>query len=308
LPDHEGGLAAVWVSEQILYSLAKFLSKGELAHSQEMKQALSGRAEYARYRQGQLDLILAAAEKCGIDIRNQVVLDLGCSDGAITAGYLRRGARRVIGVDIDEAAIAQAKEQHSSPDLSFQVSGKASLPLADALIDVVVCYDVFEHVSQPAAMLEECRRVLKPGGKALIGTWGWYHPFAPHLWSTLPVPWAHIFFSERTMLRACRRVYNASWYVPNMHDLDENGEKIKGKYQQVEISREYLNKVLVRDFEKLFRREGFACEVFPQPFGSRLARWTRVFLHTPWIREFITGYLWAVLTRQPEESEFALSA
>ncbi len=57
------------------------------------------------------------------------------------------------------------------------------------VVDVVLCYDVFEHVSRPAAVLDECYRILKPGGKMLIGTWGWYHPFAPHLWSTMPVPW-----------------------------------------------------------------------------------------------------------------------
>ena len=288
----------MWLSEQILFLLAKLLYKSEAAHSNEMKKALSERSEYNRYRLEQIDKILAAAQKYGIDICNKVVLDLGCSDGAITEGYLNRGAREVIGVDIDERAIEQAKGRYSSPNISFHASTTTSFPLSDDLIDVVICYDVFEHASQPAAMLDECHRILKPGGQMLIGTWGWYHPYAPHLWSTMPVAWAHIFFSERTLLRTCRRVYDSPWYVPNMHDLDETGRKIPGKFQNEAISTDYLNKLLIKDFENAFDKSMFKYSVFPQHFGSKYASWTRGFLRIPWIREFVTSYIWVVLTKE----------
>lgn len=288
----------MWLSEQVLFLLAKLLYKSEAAHSSEMKQALSERSEYNRYRHGQIDTIMTAAKKYGVDICDKIVLDMGCSDGALTAAYLERGAREVVGVDTDEEAIQRAQEQNSSPVISFHASTTASLPLADDLIDVVICYDVFEHVSEPMAMLDECYRVLKPGGQMLIGTWGWYHPYAPHLWSTMPVPWAHVFFSERTLLRTCRRVYNSPWYVPNMHDLDESGQKIEGKYENEIISKEYLNKWFIKDFENVFEISRFKYSVFPHPFGSKFARWTRVFLKTPWIREFVTSYIWVVLTKE----------
>jgi SAM-dependent methyltransferase len=293
---------SMWLSEQLLFFLAKCLYKSETAHSNDMKKALSDRSEFDRYRHGQIDKILAAAEKYGVGICDKLVVDMGCNDGSITGGYLERGAREVIGIDIDDAAIHWAQEHRSSQNISFFLSSTASLPLADDLIDVIICYDVFEHVSEPAAMLEECYRVLKPGGKMIIGTWGWHHPFAPHLWSTMPVPWAHVFFSERTMLRTCRRVYNSSWYVPTMHDLDESGRKVVGKFTNETISTDYLNKLLVKDFVKVFEKSKFAFSVYPQHFGSKYARWTKVFLKTPWIREFVTAYIWVVLTKQVTDS------
>jgi 2-polyprenyl-3-methyl-5-hydroxy-6-metoxy-1,4-benzoquinol methylase len=287
----------MWISEQILYFLVKCLYRTEIAHSCEMKKALTARDELNTYRSRQHDLIMAAASKYGIDINGKVVLDLGCNEGSITTCYANLGASRVFGVDIDETAIEKAKARYQLPNVSFHASTTRSIPLADASVDVIICYDVFEHVAQPADILKECRRVLAPGGKMLIGTWGWYHPFAPHLWSTMPVPWAHVVFSERTVLRVCRRVYRAPWYVPTMHDMDEKGQKLPDKFLSEHISLDYLNKLLIRDYEWHFRQSGLKYKVNAQPFGSKLAFWTRPFIHAPWVREFLTSYIWVVLEK-----------
>jgi 2-polyprenyl-3-methyl-5-hydroxy-6-metoxy-1,4-benzoquinol methylase len=189
----------MWLSEQVLYLLAKRFCRTEVAHSREMTEALSNRQSYDEYRFGQVDQILRHAEELGIDISDRTLLDLGCSDGAITVGYKQRGAERVVGVDIDAQAIERAKKR-ACDGVSFRLGGVNSIPLDDETFDLVICYDVFEHVSDPAAMLDECHRVMKPRAKMLIGTWGWYHPFAPHMWAVMPVPWAHVFVSERTFL------------------------------------------------------------------------------------------------------------
>ena len=156
---------------------------------------------------------------------------------------------------------------------------------------------VNEHVEKPDAMLKEMYRILQPGGSVLIGTRGWKHPFAPHLWSTMPVPYAHVFFSEKTILRVCKRVYQSDWYVPTFHDYDEDGNLKEDKYDHEEIPLDYLNKYLVEDFENAFEKSSFEANVLPQPFGSRYANWTKHFLNVPWLREFITGYLWVVLSK-----------
>ncbi|MDB4676922.1 methyltransferase domain-containing protein [bacterium] len=262
-----------------------------------MKHALTNQGLYDEYRSEEIRKIIAAVNKYGISISGKAILDMGCNDGAITSNYIELGASEAIGVDIDDCAIRFAQEHRTLKNLTFRSSTTTSLPVADDLIDLIISYDVFEHVSQPDRMLDECWRVLKPGGKVLIGTWGWHHPFAPHLWSTLPVPWAHIFFSEKTMLRTCQRVYESPWYVPNMHDLDETGEKLQNRYSNESISEDYLNKLLIKDFEELFEESRFAFSVYPEPFGSKYAGWTKVFLNTPWIREFITSYIWVVLTK-----------
>ena len=113
----------------------------------------------------------------------------------------------------------------------------------------------------------------------------------------MPVPYAHVFFSEKTVLRTCKRVYESDWYQPTFHDFDDSGIRKKDKYDHEEIPTDYLNKYLVSDFEQTFRNSPLEYAMFPQPFGSRFASWSKAFLKTPWIKEYITGYLWAVLKK-----------
>ena len=285
------------LSETILFSLAKRLYRSELGHSSEMKNALQSENAYADFRSQQSQVVLNAAAACGIRIKGKIVVDFGCFDGAITSRYGDTGATHVYGIDIDKGAIAKARQHHNRDHVTFLESDVKRMPLDDSSVDVILCYDVFEHVAHPADMLHECYRILRPGGQLLIGTWGWYHPFAPHLWSTMPVPWAHVFFSERTLLRTCRRVYTAPWYQPNMHDLDAEGNRKPEKFQEESISTDYLNKYLIQDFERVFRESEFDVTVRLQPFGSKYASWTKPLLRIPYIREFFTAYLWATLTR-----------
>jgi SAM-dependent methyltransferase len=72
--------------------------------------------------------------------------------------------------------------------VEFVQNTTTGIPLPDQSIDVFISYDAFEHVSQPAANLRELHRILVRGGRGLIGTWSWRHPFAPHLWAVMPVP------------------------------------------------------------------------------------------------------------------------
>lgn len=288
----------MWISEQLLYLLAKSLYKSEVCHSAEMKESLSSIEKYDHFRSGRAKLILNHASRFGVEVRDKVVLDFGCGDGAISPAYLQAGATAVFGVDIDETGIARAQEKFGSDRITFLVSGPGRIPLEDDSIDVVISYDVFEHVTDVPSVLNELYRVVRHRGKVLIGTWGWYHPFAPHLFSTMPVPWAHVFFSERTVLRTCRRVYQSPWYVPTMHELDEHGNKRADRYLEESIPTSYVNKLFIRDFQNIFHASPFRVEMFPQPFGSRYARWTKAFLKVPLLREFVTGYLWVVLHKE----------
>jgi 2-polyprenyl-3-methyl-5-hydroxy-6-metoxy-1,4-benzoquinol methylase len=295
------------LTEKLLFGMAKLMYRSQLGHSDEMKDALESPESYAAYRSERAQVVLDAARTCGVELKQKVVVDFGCYDGAITPGYLKAGAARIYGVDIDSEAIVKAKSGGTDPRITFLESSVDRVPLDDCSADVILCYDVFEHVSRPEEILHECHRILRPGGQMLIGTWGWYHPFAPHLWSTMPVPWAHVFVSERTLLRTCRRVYNAPWYRPTMHDFDSEGNRRTDKFQEEEISTDYLNKLLVKDFENVFRKSQFEYTMRLQPFGSRYARWTRPLLKVPFIREFFTSYLWVTLTRPtgPHESRKA---
>jgi 2-polyprenyl-3-methyl-5-hydroxy-6-metoxy-1,4-benzoquinol methylase len=295
------------VGERILYYLAKWLHRSEVCHSSEMKDALSSSAKYNTYRSSRVDAILAAAAQYDVAIEGRDLLDFGCADGVLSAALLEHGAKSVTGVDVDREAIAKAQALAIPDRLSFHHSTVDGVPLEDESIDVVISYDVFEHVAHPERITEELFRIVRPGGKVLIGTWGWHHPFAPHLFATMPVPWAHVFFSEKTVLRACRRVYHAPWYVPMMHDFDKNGQRMADKYGGDEIPSSYVNKLFIRDFERIFHASRFAANVNLVPFQSRRARWTRPLLRVPYLRELFTGYLWVIL-KKPGAAEPSVAA
>jgi SAM-dependent methyltransferase len=87
------------------------------------------------------------------------VLDLGCRDGALTRTYVE--GNDVVGVDADREALAAAArlgiETHWA-DLD------QPLDFPDASFDVVVAGELLEHLRDPAPLVAEIRRVLRPGG------------------------------------------------------------------------------------------------------------------------------------------------
>jgi 2-polyprenyl-3-methyl-5-hydroxy-6-metoxy-1,4-benzoquinol methylase len=284
------------IAETVLYHLARTLSTSEIAHSADMKEALASEEASARYRAAEVSRVVEAMRRYGLRLEGADVLDLGCADGALTRQYAKLGPQSVLGVDVDREAIAKAQQDpDSDPRVEFRLSDTVGIPAASDSIDLILSHDVWEHIENPASLLAECRRVLRPGGRLLLSTWGWWHPFAPHLWSTMPVPYAHLFVSERTLLRACRRVYHSRWYSPTLHDFDANGQRRTDKYLHEAIPTDYLNKYLVRDFERVFRESGMDWMTDLQPFGK--IAWSRPLLRVPIVRELLHGSFWAVLTK-----------
>lgn len=277
--------------EALLFAAAKRLYRTEIAHTAEMKSALSDIDAYDKLREGGAEKVISALRRYRLEIKGRRVVDFGCNDGALSARYLKEGAAQVTGLDIDAQALERARQLR--PGIRFLQSGVDLLPLEDQSVDLIVSLAVFEHVAKPEPILREMRRVLAPGGHIVIGTNGWKSPFAPHLWATMPVPWAHLLVSERTLLRTCRRVYRAPWYQPNMHDLASDGALLPDKYTGEHLSRDYLNQYTIADFERAFRETGFrySTDVIPLSGSKALKTLCRV----AWIREFIGSVVWFVL-------------
>jgi SAM-dependent methyltransferase len=97
------------------------------------------------------------------------VLDAGCGVGYGTA-FLAERARRVVGVDLSEDAIAYARRRYARPNVEFEVADLLALPVPDEAFDVVCCFETIEHLSDQAAFVGEMRRVLRPGGAFLVST------------------------------------------------------------------------------------------------------------------------------------------
>jgi len=93
------------------------------------------------------------------------VLDLGCRYGALTEYYAE--GNDVTGVDIDREAL-----EHAEARLGIQALwADLDYPLAfmDETFDVVVIGELLEHIREPKRLVDQARRVLRPGGR-LVGS------------------------------------------------------------------------------------------------------------------------------------------
>lgn len=102
--------------------------------------------------------------------RGRRVLDYGCGSGYGSA-QIARSATHVTAVDMSRDAVAYAMEEFCLHNLDFHVIDRdSSLPFGRSSFDVVLSFQVFEHVLDTEHYLTEIRRVLAPGGKLLLIT------------------------------------------------------------------------------------------------------------------------------------------
>jgi SAM-dependent methyltransferase len=118
------------------------------------------------------------------ELSGATVLDFGGSSGR-TLRHLHHAGAQVMGIDINVSAVAWARTHLPFPVLQGTVV--PSLPLPDASIDVIFGASVFTHIDMfEEAWLAELRRVLRPGGKALLT----FHP--GRLWGEMQVDPGHL--------------------------------------------------------------------------------------------------------------------
>jgi SAM-dependent methyltransferase len=97
------------------------------------------------------------------------VLEVGCGAGVDLARFAKGGAR-VVGVDLASSAIDLARTNFEQQGLTgeFHVANGETLPFADNSFDFVFAHGVVQYTTDPQRLVDECRRVLKPGGEAVF--------------------------------------------------------------------------------------------------------------------------------------------
>ena len=111
--------------------------------------------------------IPAAADFAGA--RDSRVLEIGCGLGTDGAQFARAGASYT-GVDLTEAAVSLARRRFELEGLpgEFHVADAEALPFANESFDLVYSHGVLHHTPDTARAVEEVRRVLRPGGRAVV--------------------------------------------------------------------------------------------------------------------------------------------
>jgi ubiquinone/menaquinone biosynthesis C-methylase UbiE len=97
------------------------------------------------------------------------VLDISSGEG-YGANLLAQVAAQVTGADIDAVAVALAKRKYKQDNLKFLTGAADKLPCATGSFDIVVSFETIEHYDQHQDMMQEIKRVLKPGGLLIISS------------------------------------------------------------------------------------------------------------------------------------------
>lgn len=153
-----------------------------------------------------------------VALREKLVLDFGCGNGAQTAEFLSHGCR-IVAVDIDLADLnhfaaylrTASTTRAGGTAFPVQYDGRR-LPLRDSSVDVVLSYEVLEHVRDEVESLGEIRRVLKTDGQFVLSVPNKSWIFETHGAHLPYIPWNRVPFFSWLPRRLHRRLAKARIY------------------------------------------------------------------------------------------------
>ena len=105
-------------------------------------------------------------------LQGKRVLDVGCGGGILSESMSQLGAQ-VVGIDLGEKAlkVARLHSLESGVQVDYRLVAVERLAEeAPESFDVVTCMEMLEHVPDPAAIVDACSRLVKPGGTVFFST------------------------------------------------------------------------------------------------------------------------------------------
>jgi 2-polyprenyl-3-methyl-5-hydroxy-6-metoxy-1,4-benzoquinol methylase len=101
-------------------------------------------------------------------VSDKVVLDIGCGTG-YGSHVLAQRAKHVVGLDQDASAIAYCRKNYSRSNIEFMRADASALP-PTTMFDVVIFFQVIEHIADMDNFIGQVKKRVKPGGMILMTT------------------------------------------------------------------------------------------------------------------------------------------
>jgi 2-polyprenyl-6-hydroxyphenyl methylase/3-demethylubiquinone-9 3-methyltransferase len=107
-----------------------------------------------------------------VPLAGKQVCDVGCGGGILAESIAKKGAT-VTGIDLSEKAlkVADLHSLESGIKVRYELIAAEELAAREAgQYDVVTCMEMLEHVPDPAAIVQACAKLVKPGGHIFFST------------------------------------------------------------------------------------------------------------------------------------------
>ena len=107
-----------------------------------------------------------------VPLAGKRVIDIGCGGGILAESMARKGAD-VTGIDLSEKAlkVADLHSLESGVNVRYKLIAAEAMAAEEAgQYDVVTCMEMLEHVPDPAAIVQACAALVKPGGHVFMST------------------------------------------------------------------------------------------------------------------------------------------
>lgn len=224
---------------------------------------------------------------------DKVIADIGCGAAGKSLYYAKNGAKKVYGVEILGKYENEANELASTLGLDdkfeFVCADASKLPFDDDSIDTMIMNDAMEHVDEPEAVVAECLRVLKKGGRLYVNFPPYHHPFGAHLSDLIYIPWVHLFFSEKTLIDAYKKL------AKTCPDGDERiGFRISSHEDGSEYF-SYINHMTIKRFEKILNK----MQITPVYYSHEPLRGVFKYIcRLPLIREMLVKMVVCVIEKE----------
>ena len=216
-----------------------------------------------------------------VDMTQKTILDVGCGLGSCCFYMALNGAKKVVGIDIDERRISFARSKVVSDYqyLSEAVEFRVASDLKSEKFDIIISKDSFEHYADPENLIITLKQHLNEGGIVAIGFGPlWKAPYGGHIGYMTKIPWAHLLFAEPVIMRERKR------FRP-----DEDAES----FEQV---RGGLNKMTLKRCVNAIAQSGLKIEYFETNVSrKKLVRLFKVLSRIPLCGDLFTQNLYTIV-------------
>ncbi len=214
-----------------------------------------------KYEKGSLDSIFM----------NKEILEVWCWAWWKSVYIAEKYNSNVTWIDIEDNFLEQAEKfaRQKNVDKNVQFYKKSALDsgFENNSFDVIIMSDVIEHIPETEKLFEEMYRILKKWWIMLFDFAPYYHYFGHHLWDTIQIPWIHLFFTDKFLIRLYKK--SVEWLVDWDARVELRISKINtskttpGLIHKKLITNPgvkykeyfwYLNKIKRNDFEKIVWR------------------------------------------------------